>query len=209
MTGGISSWLPWALVAITTTIAFVGWAESRSWQFNKLTAISLSPLLGLWAWSIMWTHYAYGGLRLVNENLRKNRAHTQVTMYIVLVLILLHPGLLAYSQWDLKGTLPPESLYSYVAPSLKIYVLLGSISLLMFLAYDILVRLKQHPLIARNWKWVSLSQAVAMTLIFAHSLKLGQNLQGGWMQFYWIVLGALLIPCFGLILRKDWMEPSK
>ena len=198
-----SSWLPWALFTLVTAIGFIAWAEMRQWQFGNLTTYALFPLLGLWAWSIMWTHYAFGGIRLVST-LPKNVSYSRISGAIVLACLLLHPGLLAYGQWRTQDLLPPGSFYSYVGTSLKSAVLLGSISLLIFLAFDVGTRLKKYVWVRRNWRWLSLAQALAMTFIFIHSLRLGQNLQHGWFQFWWVVLGALLIPCFGLILREDF-----
>ena len=59
-------------------------------------------------------------------------------------------------------------------------------------------------LISKNCKWVNISQMIAMVFIFIHGLNLGQNLQSNWMEFIWISMGALLIPCFALMLQNDW-----
>lgn len=206
---GASTWLPWVLGVGVTIVGLLGWLDQYNWQVASLKTFSVFSLLGVLAWSIMWTHYAYGGLRLMSERLAKNQIYTTVTLYVVLALLLLHPGLLAYSQWDITKQLPPQSFYTYVGPSLKLYVLFGSLSLLMFLAYDILIRLRKHPRVHRYWRYISLSQMVAMSLIFVHSMQLGQTMDQAWFELYWVALGALLLPCFGLIIYEEWNTPSK
>lgn len=204
----VSRWLPWTLFVAVIAASFVAWADLRGWDFGSLSALALFPLLGLLAWSIMWTHYALGGVRLVYP-FEHNQLYSRVSAVVVLACLLLHPGLLAWGQFDLSGTLPPGSFYSYVAPSLKGAVLLGTISLIIFISFDVFEFFKKRAWVQRNWKWISLSQMVAMTSIFIHALRLGQNLQSGWFQVWWVLLGLLLIPCFGLILRADWQKKQK
>lgn len=198
--------IPWLLFVIVTIVPFLAWSYTRSWNYESLTLITIFPLLGLWAWGIMWTHYAYGGLRLVFPSLQKNKTYSKLSGALVLALILLHPVLLAASQWQNTKSLPPGSIYSYVLPEHKIYILLGTIGLILFLSFEIFERIKNNPYIKKHWKWISLSQMLAMVLIFFHALSIGSAYYIGWFEFYWVVLGALLIPCFGLIGRADWQN---
>lgn len=161
----VSRWLPWTLFVAVIAASFVAWADLRGWDFGSLSALALFPLLGLLAWSIMWTHYALGGVRLVYP-FEHNQLYSRVSAVVVLACLLLHPGLLAWGQFDLSGTLPPGSFYSYVAPSLKGAVLLGTISLIIFISFDVFEFFKKRAWVQRNWKWISLSQMVAMTSIF-------------------------------------------
>lgn len=195
--------ITWILLGVVLIIPFVAWAESMSWRFTHLSAIILFPLLGLWAWSIMWTHYALGSIRLVESRVKEVKVYSLLTRVLVLLLIVLHPGLLIWTQWEALGTWPPGSVYSYVGSSMKIYATLGAIALMFFVSFEFLERLRNHPTLRRNWFWVSVSQMLAMTLILIHSFALGGTISG-WFAFYWFTLGALLIPCFGLIGRADW-----
>lgn len=195
--------ITWILLGLVLIVPFVAWAESMSWQFASITVISLFPLLGLWAWSIMWTHYALGTLRLVEPRIREVKIYSLLTRILVLFLIVLHPGLLIWTQWQVLGTWPPGSVYTYVGNSMEIYATLGAIALMFFASFEILERLRNHPAVRKNWFWVSLSQMIGMTLILVHSFALGGTISG-WFAFYWFTLGALLIPCFGLIGRQDW-----
>src|SRR5437588_344845 len=60
-----------------------------------------------------------------------------LTSYAVLVLICLHPGLLVYQRFRDGFGLPPGSVGSYVGPRLGWLTLLGLVSLLVFLAYEL------------------------------------------------------------------------
>lgn len=198
--------LPWVFMFMAFLVPFIAWSSERSWSYDKLTLLAIFPLLGLWAWSIMWTHYAYGTLRLTNPGLQKNKLYSKVSGILVLFLVLLHPFLLILNQWQTLEKLPPESVYSYAASNQKLYVFFGVVALTLFLSFEIFERLKDNAFVKRNWKWVSLSQMIAMTLIFSHALSLGSNLSVGWFELYWVTLGALLIPCFGIIGRADWQQ---
>ena len=205
-TSSASRYLPWLLLTMSLIVPFIAWSSERDWSYDKLTLLVIFPLLGLWAWSIMWTHYAYGSLRLVYSGLQKNKLYSKVSGVLVLFLILLHPFLLSLNQWQTLEKLPPGSVYSYVAPSQKLFIYFGVVALTLFLSFEVFERLKSSNVVNQNWKWVSLSQMLAMTLIFFHALSLGSNLSVEWFELYWVTLGALLIPCFGLIGRADWQD---
>lgn len=194
-------------MALVIIVSVVAWADMRQWNFENISALALFPLLGLLAWSVMWTHYAVGGLRLVRPFVR-NRLYSQISGVVVLFCLLLHPGLLAYSQFKFTDTLPPTSFYNYVGLSLQWAVLIGTIGFIIFLSFELFERLQKHGWVARNWRWISAAQMIAMILIFVHALTLGQNLQSGWFLFWWVGLGALLIPCFGLIVRAEWVDKT-
>lgn len=200
------SWLAWLLLALAITVPFIEWGSSLGWSFEALTLYSVFPLLGLWAWSVMWTHYAYGAVLIADGKAKKDKLYKKISGWFVLAALLMHPGLLALARFQSQDILPPESYYSYVGQGLAIYITFGFIAINAFLVFEILERLRHKQIVQRYWKWVSLSQVVAMTLIFVHGLAIGQHLQSGWFQFYWIVLGAILIPCFGLVLRSDWQR---
>ena len=196
-------WFSWVLFVIILILPFIAWYDTLSWKFSHVTAFSLFPLLGLWAWSIMWTHYSLGTLRILNPILKKDTSYATTTKFLVLGMIVLHPGLLIWRQWDKLGLLPPGSYYSYVGNSMKVFITFGVVALLLFLSFDILERFRNYTIIKHNWFWISISQMIAMSLIFVHSMKLGNTING-WFEFYWFALGMLLIPSFGLIGRQDW-----
>jgi hypothetical protein len=191
----------WALGALSMLVPYIAWSGAGG---TFTSHYSVFPLLGLWAWSLMWTHYMYGTLSLISKKFTRSKLYKRATGYAVLALILLHPLLLINRLYEDTGVKPPDSYINYVGEDNKLFVLFGTLSLLCFLAYELLHRLRKLDIVRRIWVVVSASQAVAMTLIFIHGLQLGSTLYGGWFQAYWVLLGCLLMPCFAVILRYDW-----
>lgn len=202
--------LPWALFATVVLIGSVAYFSEHNWLFVETikTSFSLFPLLGILAWSIMWTHFAYGALR-IKFNFPKNKLYSVVSAWIVLLLILLHPGLIAMAMYKSTMMFPPKSIFLYVGDSLGWAIILAEIALLIFLSFEVFNRLKDKAIIKKNWFWISFSQMVAMTFIFIHSMTVGHNLKSGWFRVYWIVLYAILVPCFILIIRADFRSKKE
>jgi hypothetical protein len=190
----------WLLALLVVVLAFIAWGQSFAWQFDAWSSYLLFPLFGLLAFSLMWTHYIAGAVRrLARVDKSAIQSELTVTGYAVLVLILLHPGLLIWQLWrDGKG-LPPESYLHYVSPSLKGVALLGSISLLVFLAYEL--RPWFHD--RKWWPWIPRAGNIAMLAIFIHGLRLGSQTQAGWYHFVWLFYGVTLVAALALIYYVD------
>lgn len=200
----LSKTMPWLLFAVVVTVPSLAWLQTYNWQL-VLTVPAIFPLLGVLAWSIMWTHYAYNWMRLhYHETYSANALYDKVSTWLVLGLILLHPGLLGWQQYRLFGVLPPDSFYSGVAENLEPFVAIGAFALTLFLVYEIVHRLRQKQSIQKIWGWISLSQLLAMVLIFIHGLQVGQIVLSGWMIGWWIVLGVLLLPALYSTAINDW-----
>lgn len=191
----------WLLGAVVVIVPYAVWSSAGG---TISSHYSLFPLLGMWAWSIMWTHYMYGTLSLISDKFARSRAYKYASSYAVLACILLHPLLLINRLYQDTGQRPPDSYINYVGEANKAFVMFGVLALLCFLVYELLHRLRRVRWVKRIWFAVSVAQAAAMTLIFVHALALGQHLPGGWFQAYWVLLGCLLLPCFAVILRYDW-----
>lgn len=196
--------LPWMLFTTVIIIGSGAYFSEHSWLFAETlkTRFSIFPLLGILAWSVMWTHFAYGALR-VKFNYPKNKLYSLISSWVVLFLILLHPGLLAFDMYRSLMMFPPKSFFLYVGDSLGWAIILAEIALLIFLSFEVFDRLKHKTIVKKNWVWISFSQMVAMTFIFVHSMAVGQSLKSGWFRVYWIVLYAILVPCFILIMKSD------
>jgi hypothetical protein len=198
-----SSLWEWAVGVTAVTLPYIAWSSAGG---TISSPYSVFPLLGVWAWTLMWTHYMYGTLSLVSGKFKRSKVYKSTSAYLVLAFILLHPGLLIYRLYEDTGMRPPESYISYVGEQNQLFIFFGTISLVTFLSYEIFKRIRAVAIVKRMWFWISISQAIAMILIFIHGLKLGSHLYGGWFQAYWVLLGCLLIPCFAVILRYDWRD---
>jgi len=182
-------WLPWSLTTAVAALAIFSWGQSLDWQFSTLSIYTLFPVLGLSAFSIMWSHYMVGFLRRTVLHGAPLRRFFNWTGYVVLVLILLHPGLLIYQRFHDGFGLPPGSYESYVAPSMAWITLLGSVSLFVFLSFE----LKRWFDKRRWWKYVLYLNDLAMLAIFYHGLKLGSQTHLTWFRYIWWFYGISLI----------------
>lgn len=196
-------YLPWLLSASVSLLAVYVWGHSFGWHFRQLNAYQFFPVLGLLGFSIMWSHYitgAFKGTLLKGVDLRN---YFRFTSYAVLAAIVLHPGILIYQRFHDGYGLPPHSYESYVAPGRGWVTLLGSVSLLAFLAFEF-HRLYEHK---SWWKYVVSAGDAAMLAIFYHGLRLGSQLQSGWFRSVWWLYGLSLIVVishkyFGLLASK-------
>ncbi len=190
----------WFLFCVVLLSAVVVWAGERLGG-QSLTLYSIFPLLGLGAFSIMWTHYILGSVRRkLGVKARVNKTYFKYSSWLVLALILLHPGLLIV-QLNRDGLgLPPNSyLQVYSEPAMKGAIMLGTIALIIFLAYEF--RKKFHK--KSWWKFINWAQIVAMYLIFYHGLTLGRELNVGWYKNVWYFYGISLLAA---VLYNSWYD---
>lgn len=181
--------IAWSLSAFVTLLAIIVWGNSLSWHFSGLSVYQLFPVFGLTAYSIMWSHYV---ISFLNKTIYKSVElgdYYKVTGYAVLLAIVLHPGLLAYQRFKDGFGLPIGSYTSYVQASSKWIVLLGEVSLLIFLAFEFQRKFKDKTW----WKYVVFANDAAMIGIFYHGLRLGSNLTTGWFKIVWLFYGLSLI----------------
>ena len=195
----------WLLGALVSAIALIEWGSSWQWQLGSLSVYQIFPIFGLMAFSLMWTQYVVNALATLLRLDQVPLGRFYSTMgYLVLVAILLHPGLLIWQLWHDGFGLPPESyLRHYVAPGLGWVALIGTVSLFVFLAYEL------HRWFGnrRWWRFVEYATDAAMLCIFYHALRLGTQVsQPGWFHalwlFYGVVLVAVLAYKYGQIIMK-------
>lgn len=195
---------PWLLFLVVVLLGCGAYFSDQNWEIGAVfsSGLSIFPLLGIIAWSVMWTHFVYGALR-IKYKLPKNKIYSVSSGWLVLILILLHPGLLLLENYRSAQLLPPKSILIYTGESLLWAVLIAELALLIFLSYEVFNRIRDKAIIKKNWFWISLSQMLAMTLIFVHSLALGQNLKEGWFRYYWILMFVILVVCFVIIIKAE------
>lgn len=191
----------WAIGLGVAGLAIVAWGQSLRWRFDGPLAYLLFPLCGLLAFSLMWSHYVAGVLRRVGKAEKAAiQTYLSLTGYAVLLLICLHPGLLIWQLWRDGFGLPPDSyLQNYVAPSLRWVAMLGTVSLIIFLAYE----LKRWFKDKLWWKYIVYAGDLAMVAIFYHALRLGTQTQAGWYKWVWLFYGITLVGSLGFIYYVD------
>lgn len=189
--GLIVSLFAWILSVAAVATGITVWAHDHGFHLSGHQSIYvIFPVLGLSAYSIMWSQYVTGVFRrLLGQPPAVLRTYFKSTRFVVLALICLHPGLLIYQRFRDGYGLPPVSYERYVAPGLGWVTLLGTACLLIFLAYEL------HGVFGKKpwWKYVAYAGDAAMLGIFYHGLRLGSDLQFGWFMKLWWFYGITLV----------------
>jgi len=198
--------LAWTLSIIVCVIAFAAWLPSLHGKFVGVSTYRLFPLFGLLAFSLMWSHYAVSGIRtylkIPSESLG---SYFELSSLAVLAVLLLHPGLLAWQLWRDGLGLPPGSyLKNYVAPSLGWVAILGIVSWFVFLTYE----LRRKFRVRTWWKYVQYASDAAMVAIFYHGLRLGAQLQSGWLRGVWFFYGVTFLVSICIIYGSKFTDRS-
>lgn len=183
----------WTLSGVVSALAILIWLEEIDWEFSELTLYTLFPLLGILAFSLMWTHYSMYALRIyAGYKAELTKQYFTITSAIVLASILLHPGLLITQLYIDGHGLPPESYKSYVAASSIGFVYLGVVSLIIFLLFELHGKYGKKPW----WKFISAANAIAMFLIYVHANELGSHVGEDWFSIVWSFYGVSLLASY-------------
>ncbi len=196
----------WVGTAVLVTLAIVRWAQVRLAD-GEVGQYELFPLLGLLAFTLMWTHYVSGAVQnFVGAKEGTLRTFFAVTSWFVLALILLHPGIFMYTLWADGLGFPPTSYLSvYVDTGARIALGLGSLSFIAFLAYELHRRYKN----ASWWRFVEYANVAAMFAIFFHALSLGGEVASGWFSVIWIIYGVILATVIGYTYYYDFKHKKE
>lgn len=190
----------WGLAVLVTTLAIIAWGQSYKWDLLPFNSYVFFPVLGLIAFSLMWTHYIIGTVRdLLSVKPEAIQPYFRYTGYAVLGLICLHPGILIYQLFRDGAGLPPLSYERYVAPGLGWVTLLGTVALLVFLAFEF------HRIFGQKswWHYVVDASDFAMLAIVYHALRLGTDLHHSWYRAVWWIYAILLT---AVLIRKYYLR---
>jgi hypothetical protein len=189
--------IEWSIGGLAVVLPVVAWFSSV--DVSALTLYDVFPPLGLIAFGLMWTHYIMGALRrYFGAKQATADSYMTVSMGIVLGLIILHPLLLWIALYNDGFGLPPGSYMQAYESQLPLLAL-GTIALLIFLAYE----LKRFFGGKRWWKYIEYLQIIGMVAIFIHAIGLGNELRIDWMMAGWIFYGITLLFSFIYSFMKD------
>ncbi len=184
--------LGYGLITLNTAVvaaAVYAWGSLYNWRITSI--YSFFPLLGLLAFSLMWTHYVAAAVNRQYGGVFDLKKYYQWTGWAVVVLIIFHPLLLNYGLWRDGLGLPPGSDLLYLGKKMLTALLLGVSALAIFLAYE------SKPLLEKSKFWpvmIGLND-LAMIFIFFHARLLGGSLQLHWFHTLWNFYGLVLIVC--------------
>jgi len=178
----------WLIAGSVVALALLRWSQVRL-SDGEVGPYELFPLFGLSAFSLMWSHYVTDAIRrLIGAKDDALRQFFTITALIVLALILAHPGIFWYQLWSDGFGLPPVSYLSlYTDLASRLALILGSLSLVAFLAFELHRRFKS----ASWWRYVEYANVAAMFAIFYHALTLGGEVSG-WFRLVWFFYGLTL-----------------
>lgn len=160
------------------------WLSKQDWSLASLNAFSIFPLLGLLAFTIMWFHLMVAALIKLKPKMFDYSDFYRKTSNAVLALIIAHPLLLIY-----KSIQNSTSAFDYAGDNGKVFIVFGSVALLLFLAYEVVDRLRDKPILKNNWQFVIAANRIGFVLVYVHGLQVGQHLQSGWLKALWIFYG--------------------
>ena len=178
----------WSGALLLVAVAVLRWAQVRLGD-GEVGPYELFPLLGLIAWSLMWTHYTVGPVqRWLKAKDGSLKTFFSITGWIVLAFILLHPTIFVFTLYEDGLGIPPASYVAVYPAALELFAIaLGYLALCAFLAYEFHRRYKDR----KWWRFVEYANVAAMFAIFYHALTLGGEISG-WFLIVWIVYGITL-----------------
>lgn len=188
------------LTVLILGVSFFAWFQGLHGDMGKY---DLFPLLGLWAFGLMWMHYISGSLKRYlgpADDTAVLKRYFHITSVCVLALILLHPALLYTGLFQDGFGLPPVSAWqAYGTTAARAGLILGSVSLTAFLLFELGRWFRDK----KWWKYIEYANYVAMLMIFVHALLLGGELFPGWFRFAWIIIGWILVMS---IIYNHWYD---
>lgn len=190
-----------AIVAVVTPIwvhirNVIG-GESLPTGTADFLMAAIFPIFGLLAFTLLWLHAISGAFeewlreqfnppRLVEASRGEAGfdAFVHWSALVILVSIILHPLLLLIIIKFKVGLLFSGDPTAIV---------LGIIGLSLLLTYDIGKMLNRYQFFSKNWSNILIISNIGFILTFFHSLKIGSDLQNGWMRPLWIFYGITAI----------------
>lgn len=194
--------LLWLLGTLTLLATVSVWSQVRLGQ-EELSLYDIFPLLGLAAFGLMWTHYIAGALRRYFALPREaSEPYNKITGWFVLILILLHPSLFFVQLWlDGLGLPPASYLEVYTTAITRVSLLLGTVALLSFLAFELHRIFKK----AKWWPIIEYINIAAMFAIFYHGFILGGELNITWFRIVWVfyIITFVVAVVYNKIQRRE------
>lgn len=176
----------WSVTIVSALLAVIAWAQSLAVSLDRATIYDIFTVFGILAFSIMWAHYMVG-LAARHYQIDKTylKRYYSWSALAVLGALLLHPGLLMWQLWRDGVGLP----INYVAPDMRLFLILGQIAFLLFIAYEFHRKFESRSW----WHYVERASDLAMILVLVHGYQLGKDRLPDWFMALWLVYGAAFL----------------
>lgn len=193
------------IVYIVPSVVFFGMRGGLSFldglDFSAL-AYALFPLLGLYAFSMLWLQFIMGSARdvLAKAYPRVLKFHMNQGPF-VLFFSLLHPLLLTL------GVGLESYLYmTYIATEMKLYAFLGVLALFFMILAVGAAKFRTHPWLQRRWIYVHYLNYLVFIFSWLHSWNVGTDIQTAPLRYLWLFYGVTAIVGILLRLRRVVVE---
>lgn len=182
--------LVYASYLLVISLTFMAWNEVFK---GSLKGFSIPSLLAILAFGFMWVHYLTAYLKTNFEPKLDTKKSLKLTQVFVLLAIFAHPIAIISKLNQAGYGMPPASFKNYLGPAGALFISLGTISFLIFLAFEFKNQLKKKP---KAWQTVLRLNDLAMLLIIIHGFKLGFVINSGWFRFVWLGYSLSLLYFF-------------
>jgi hypothetical protein len=165
------------------------WGQSFGWDFSVLSLFLLFPILGMLAFSVMWTQTAVGCFSNYFSKYFNLDIFYAKSGLAVLILFLSHPAIAIIALLNTTGSANPFQL---VSDSQGIFLILAMISFIIFLSFELTLRWKTNTL-AKIKPWIENASYIGIILVWVHSLNIGSHTGSGWFHYLWLFYGISAI----------------
>ncbi len=177
---------------VNASYLFVLAATLFAWnsQFQgRLSGFAIPSLLAILAFGFMWVHYLTAYLKANYEPDLDTARSSKITQSFVFAAIIAHPVFIISKLYQAGFGLPPGSFKTYFGVTSALFISLGTLSLLAFLAFEFRESFKNKP---KVWQWVLRANDLAMLLIIIHGFKLGFVINSSSFKYVWMFYGLSL-----------------
>ncbi len=181
------------LLVVVLLLPLYFWGDSFAWDFSIISGHVLFPLLGMLAFSLMWLQVVVSTFpKAFNINLDRFWA---VSGLWVLILFVAHPVVAVFAN---KST----NIFSFVADAQQVYIWLAVIAFIVFVLFEIVMRLGKKPFAARARPYIEKASYVGVILIWVHSLNIGSHTGFGFLNYVWWFYGITAVLMIGKIFMR-------
>lgn len=177
------------------SLAILAWSQQTE---QKPKPIAISILLALCAFVLMWVHYVSDWCRKKWFTDQTAGWQYSASRWFVFIAILSHPVIINGYLIQNDYGLPPNGYQNYYGKAVLPFIVLGIISLIAFLSFELKKWLKGKPI----WQAIIHFNNLAMLLIIVHGFKLGPVTESSW--YFWVWSLQAIILC--LIIGSNYME---